>query len=102
MLQGSLVPIALAFALPHPSTADENTELESLTNLVQNITSFLPSFLAQGQENNRVLRTVCGLLEEKCEGHACSMASNAMVPSVLGMGVAMAVVLVGNMVRHSA
>ncbi|KAL9064675.1 MAG: hypothetical protein Q9161_008718 [Pseudevernia consocians] len=79
--------------------------LESLTSLVQDITNVLPTILAQGQENNRALKSLCGLLRAEYSSYlhpVCSAGSSVMVPSMLGIGVAMAVVLVVTMIDHFA
>ena len=85
--------------------ADEKFQLESLTSLVQDITNVLPTILAQGQENNRALKSLCGLLRAEYSSYlhpVCSAGSSVMVPSMLGIGVAMAVVLVVTMIDHFA
>ncbi|KAL9138285.1 MAG: hypothetical protein Q9175_000511 [Cornicularia normoerica] len=74
--------------------------LESLIGLVQNITNFLPTLLAQSQENNRALAHLCDFTETKHGTNYCATGSNIMVPSMLGMGVAVMLAVLVNMVDH--
>lgn len=87
--------VSIVLALPSPTVAaDQHTQLESLTNLVQNITNFLPTLLAQSQENNRALAHLCSFTEHQAGTNFCSVGSNVVVPSILGMGISMVVVFV--------
>ncbi|KAF6235344.1 hypothetical protein HO173_006540 [Letharia columbiana] len=82
------------------NSTDVTGLLESLTGLVQNVVSFLPTLLAQSQENNRALAHICSFTQASTGKNYCSTASSVMVPSMLGMVVAVTVVVLVNMVDH--
>lgn len=82
------------------NSTDVTGLLETLTGLVQNITNFLPTLLAQSQENNRALAGLCSYTQFATGNNYCSVGSNVVVPSILGMGIAIVVVLVVNVMDH--
>lgn len=103
-----LVSIALALLSPTVTT-DQHTQLQSLagqlqslTLLLQNMTNFLPTILAQSQENNRALAHLCDFTQFSTSTNYCATGSIVMVPSMLGMGVAVMVVVLVNVVDRFA
>lgn len=68
-------------------TTDQHTQLQSLTLLLQNMTNFLPTILAQSQENNRALAHLCGFTQFSTSTNYCATGSIVMLPSMLGTGV---------------
>ncbi|KAM0797990.1 hypothetical protein BDR22DRAFT_891763 [Usnea florida] len=66
-----------------PSSGDEagDLKLEILTGLVQNITTFLPTLLAESQKNNRALKHLCDFTQYETTLNYCATGSKSMVPS---------------------
>ncbi|CAF9930520.1 hypothetical protein IMSHALPRED_008206 [Imshaugia aleurites] len=89
--------VSIVIALLSPAvTADQHNQLQDL------VTNLFPQLLAQSQENNRALKNLCDFTQHQADSNFYAAGSNVMVPSMLGIAIAVMVVTLVNMVDHFA